>query len=184
MSQHLSAVAHQNRQDGSGVMRRSCSCRGSSSTCPVHCLWEKYLADIPAGTQPWQKVSPGQVLGWMRKTLQALAVSSVFSLSVGSLTLARRCPTLRSTAPIPSDGDTLRFYPQSDFAHRLGATCSSQDLLVGGATLAHILRAGQWKSAAFLGYLNQADIEKAHAQVSAVPILVVSRAYARGRYWK
>jgi hypothetical protein len=34
----------------------------------------------------------------------------------------------------------------------------------GGATLAQILRAGQWKSAAFLGYLNQADIEKAHAQ--------------------
>ncbi len=39
-----------------------------------------------------------------------------------------------------------------------------QDLMEGGATLAQILRAGQWKSAAFLGYLNQADIEKAHAQ--------------------
>ena len=37
-----------------------------------------------------------------------------------------------------------------------------QDLLERGATLAEILRAGQWKSAAFMRYLNLADIEKVH----------------------
>ena len=43
------------------------------------------------------------------------------------------------------------------------ATCAWQDLLESGATLAEILRAGQWKSAAFMRYLNLADIEKVHA---------------------
>ena len=36
----------------------------------------------------------------------------------------------------------------------------ARDLLESGATLAEILRAGQWKSAAFMRYLNMADIEK------------------------
>ena len=66
----------QNRPEGSGVMRRACSCKGSPPTCPVHVLWEKYLVDIPAGTQPWQRVTPNQVLTWMRKTLHDLAVSA------------------------------------------------------------------------------------------------------------
>jgi hypothetical protein len=35
-----------------------------------------------------------------------------------------------------------------------------KDLLESGATLAEILRAGQWRSAAFMRYLNLADIEK------------------------
>ena len=46
-----------------------------------------------------------------------------------------------------------------------------QDLLEGGATLAEILRAGQWKSAAFLKYLDLEALEKgavvvAHMDVS------------------
>ena len=36
----------------------------------------------------------------------------------------------------------------------------AQDLLNGGATLAEILRAGQWKSGAFHRYLETADIEQ------------------------
>ena len=35
-----------------------------------------------------------------------------------------------------------------------------QDLSESGSTLAEILRAGQWKSVAFMRYLNSADIEK------------------------
>ncbi len=41
--------------------------------------------------------------------------------------------------------------------------CTTQDLLENGSTLAEILRAGQWRSAAFLRYLNIADIEKCAA---------------------
>ena len=36
----------------------------------------------------------------------------------------------------------------------------ARDMLLCGATLAEILRAGQWKSAAFLKYLETADIEQ------------------------
>jgi hypothetical protein len=39
----------------------------------------------------------------------------------------------------------------------------ARDLLENGSTLAEILRAGQWRSAAFLKYLNIADIEKGAA---------------------
>ena len=35
-----------------------------------------------------------------------------------------------------------------------------QDMLEKGASLAQILRAGQWRSAAFMRYLNENDIEK------------------------
>ena len=35
-----------------------------------------------------------------------------------------------------------------------------QDLLKGGATLAIILAAGQWRSAAFLRYLDEAQLEQ------------------------
>ena len=41
--------------------------------------------------------------------------------------------------------------------------CYLQDLLENGSTLAEILRAGQWRSAAFLRYLNVGDIEKGAA---------------------
>ena len=58
-----------------------------------------------------------------------------------------------------------------------------QDLHESGATLAQILNAGQWRSAAFLGYLNQADVEKARAsglcmRESLAPLCT------RMRYWK
>ena len=36
----------------------------------------------------------------------------------------------------------------------------AQDLWRSGATLAEILTAGQWKSAAFLRYLDEAELEK------------------------
>ena len=36
----------------------------------------------------------------------------------------------------------------------------ARDMLKCGATLAEILRAGQWKSAAFLKYLEKNDIEE------------------------
>ena len=39
-----------------------------------------------------------------------------------------------------------------------------QDLWKSGATLAEILLAGQWKSAAFLRYLDEAELEKARIQ--------------------
>ena len=36
-----------------------------------------------------------------------------------------------------------------------------QDMRKCGHTLAEILKAGQWRSAAFMSYLNEADLERA-----------------------
>ena len=36
----------------------------------------------------------------------------------------------------------------------------SKDMRKAGNTLAEILRAGQWRSAAFMTYLSEADLEK------------------------
>ena len=35
-----------------------------------------------------------------------------------------------------------------------------QDMLAHGAELSQILRAGQWRSAAFLRYINEAELER------------------------
>ena len=36
----------------------------------------------------------------------------------------------------------------------------NKDMRLSGCALAEILRAGQWRSAAFIAYLNQIDLEK------------------------
>ena len=52
-----------------------------------------------------------------------------------------------------------------------------QDMLTAGATLSAILRAGQWRSAAFMRYLHEADIEK-------VGFISAARATRRGLAWR
>lgn len=43
----------------------------------------------------------------------------------------------------------------------LCTACDWQDMQQDGCSLATILRAGQWRSAAFSKYLDEADLEKA-----------------------
>ena len=50
------------------------------------------------------------------------------------------------------------------FVHVLTSHTLFQDLWRSGATLAEILLAGQWKSAAFLRYLDEAELEKVRNQ--------------------
>ena len=70
--------SRKNLQGGSGVLRRACCCQGNAQMCPVHILWDKFLASVPVGTMPWLNVSPAQVLKWIRGALLALAVCIVF----------------------------------------------------------------------------------------------------------
>ncbi len=47
------------------------------------------------------------------------------------------------------------------FYHVQCAACFvRQDMLKAGCTLAQILRAGQWRSAAFMKYLDEMELEK------------------------
>jgi len=66
--------SRKNLQGGSGVLRRACCCEGSPLMCPVHILWDKFLANVPSGTKPWLNVSAAQVLKWIRGALLALTV--------------------------------------------------------------------------------------------------------------
>ena len=57
-----------------------------------------------------------------------------------------------------SEGVTHRFVHIVGFGYT-SRVYVLQDLLAQGASLATILRAGQWKSAAFLKYVEEAELE-------------------------
>ena len=111
-----------NRRQGSGVLRRKCTCAGGKMTCIVHAFWDGWMSFLPEGEAPWNGYSPHFVIGRLRADLAKLA------------------PTV--TEP--------EKYGTHDF--RRG---HAEDLRVSGSTLAEILHAGQWKSAAFLRYVNE-----------------------------
>ena len=74
-------LARKNRPNGSGVMRRTCSCsndkNGSSRLlCPVHMLWRHFLANLPVGARPWQDISASNALVMLRDALASIGVQN------------------------------------------------------------------------------------------------------------
>ena len=68
-------LRRKNRPQGSGVMRRRCSCAaGVRTCCAVHTLWERFFALLPDGTCPWAAVSPSQAIVRLRRLLEVLGV--------------------------------------------------------------------------------------------------------------
>jgi len=66
--------SRKNRQGGSGVMKRACTCPGNPKICPVHWLWEKVLAHVSPGTQPWGGSSADAERKCIREVARQLAV--------------------------------------------------------------------------------------------------------------
>ena len=100
--------SRKNLQGGSGVLRRACCCQGNAQMCPVHILWDQFLANVPVGTVPWLNFSPAQVLKWIRGALLALAVCIVFSQKAAcAIFLQNRYRMQVPTAPIRSEGAML-----------------------------------------------------------------------------
>lgn len=122
----LRLLRRKNRAHGSGVLRRSCTCKGSTSMCAVHGLWDKFWANKPDGEQPWAFLGATAARRRLRELLQRLNVPNA------------------------------QKYGTQDF--RRG---HAEDMRKHGCTLAEILRAGQWKSAAFMTYLDEACMDKA-----------------------
>jgi hypothetical protein len=110
-----------NRPNGSGTLRRVCTCCGCKHTCVVHILWDQFLGLLPIGAMPWSKISPAEALFRIRRVLQRLAVPNA------------------------------KGYRTQDL--RRG---HAEDMRQSGSPLADILRAGQWRSSAFLKYLDEA----------------------------
>ena len=151
----LQLQRRKNLQASSGVLRRSCTCRGCAVTCPVHALWDRFLAKFEEGAHPWAHIAPGKARDVLRTTLSTLGVVDPSSYGthdfrrghaeVGASVLLRSC-----------------------------MSCSLwQDMRRSGCTLAQILRAGQWRSASFMHYLNEVELEKAGSFRHVVLVVVV-----------
>ena len=128
-------------------MKRKCSCRGAvrSDTCAVHTLWDRFIAPLADGEVPWVNISPNFARSRLRR---ATSCAACWLRMLAYCCFARQ---LLTALGIASAGK----YATHDF--RRG---HAQDMLDCGATLAQILLAGQWKSASFLKYLKEAELER------------------------
>lgn len=69
-------LRRKNRPQGSGVLRRKCSCGGGRHTCAVHTLWDAWFAELPVGSQPWALISPANARDRIRRILGLLGVGN------------------------------------------------------------------------------------------------------------
>lgn len=67
-------LRRKNRQKGSGVLKRVCSCKGGVAMCPIHTLWDQYFALLPDGARPWENISAGKARDRLRLILSKLSV--------------------------------------------------------------------------------------------------------------
>jgi len=63
-----------NREQGSGVLRRFCTCKGEPLTCMVHAFWARFLEKLPDGACPWAQVTAGQARNRLHRILRVLKV--------------------------------------------------------------------------------------------------------------
>ena len=122
---------------------RICSCKGGVATCAIHTLWQKFFAGLPDGARPWAHVSADCARQRLRQALEKLGVQGPGQYGTHDFR--------RGHAEV------------SPCSVKLTSTLwacmhACQDLRKSGATLAQILSAGQWKSPAFLNYLNEAGL--------------------------
>jgi len=120
-----------NMRQGSGTLKRKCTCRDAATdfnrdTCVVHSLWDRFFDKMPEGSQPWRKTTANMARDRLRAVLAKLEVAEPGT------------------------------YATQDF--RRG---HAEDLRKSGAPLSEILKAGQWRSAAFMSYLDTDELNKA-----------------------
>ena len=119
---YLKLATRKNKQKGS-LLKRSCWCKKSPTTCPVHILGS-YIRDMANGCPLFQGITKHTALLSLRRRLESLGVVGAHK------------------------------HRTQDF--RRG---HAQDLLESGASLREILCAGEWRSPAFLEYLNLEKLE-------------------------
>lgn len=71
----LRLLRRKNRPQGSGVLRRVCTCAGGAATCAVHTLWYQFLAELPDGAHPWRWITAGKARDRLRIILHRLGIS-------------------------------------------------------------------------------------------------------------
>lgn len=74
----LRLLRRKNRLKGSGVLKRECTCSGGCiDTCVVHTLWDRFLAHLPDGHEPWKGFTANQARCRLRLLLATLRVCDV-----------------------------------------------------------------------------------------------------------
>ena len=126
------------------VQHRPCWCAKCKLTCPVHVLGA-YMQQLSPGTQPFAHLTPVAATNGLRLLLEEIG------------------PYMWSTINCLSQFVLIFWSAGIDNAHmyrlhdlRRG---HADDMRRNGATVAEICRAGDWKSAAFLWYLNMVELE-------------------------
>ena len=145
----LRLASRKNVPSGTELVR-GCWCAKQPATCPVHVLG-KLAATRARGHKLFPGLTPGRALRSLRRILTMLSVSE---------------------AQLYRTHDLRRGHAQAR-APRPLARCDRagvQDMLEGGSRLGAILKAGQWRSPAFLQYINSQDLESgAVLEVYRVP---------------
>ena len=72
----LELASRKNRQRGSGVIRRRCTCQGNMDICPIHVLWETFAARAAPGQRLWPGVTAGGARTRLRQLLSKLHVDN------------------------------------------------------------------------------------------------------------
>ena len=158
----LELASRKNRQSGSGVIRRRCTCQGNKDICPVHVLWESFAVKATPGERLWPGVTAGIARTRLRQLLSRLHVDNAMLHNTHDF---RRGHARVWFAYTPYDNAPIFHFHM-------------QDLWRSGATLAEILTAGQWKSAAFLRYLDEAELEKVRFLFSSDAVAHVPHCFA------
>ena len=115
-------------------------------------LWDKFLAKLPVGSHPWNDITPHVAIQRVRLILQKLGVPNANEYGThdfrrGHAEAGTSCPCLHCIL------DTI---------------LPVQDMRRSGCPLAKILAAGQWKSSAFLRYLDAENLETDSAYEVAI----------------
>ena len=121
---------------------RGCWCKESPATCPLHIL-DPLVASCAFGQRVFD-VSPASALGVLREVLSEMGIDQAENYRTHDLRRGH-------AQDLVDSGMYCNFFCM------LG--CFGRGAMFAGATLAVILAAGEWKSPAFLSYIDQAKLE-------------------------
>ena len=136
----LSLKRRKNKPGGSRLVR-GCWCRESKQTCPMHVLGP-YLANCRPGERLFLGITSAVALSTLRLSLQSIGVARSHECRTHDLRRGH-------AKDLQLSGTMPRFPVDPSCAH-----CVSL-----GAPLWKILEAGEWRSPAFLSYLDMHRLE-------------------------
>ena len=135
----LELARRKNKPSGS-ILRRGCWCGESARTCPLH-----VLGPLVANCEHGQRlfvVSAACALGILREILRGIGMDKAESYRTHDLRRGHAQDLVESGVSLVVGGNLL-----------VASPCCA------GATLAVILAAGEWRSPAFLSYIDEAKLE-------------------------